>query len=234
MLQDNIAACPDMLGTTNIAPKLFGNNDGRAQGVTTKDACSRDTRERAVGCHQQVTTDVVTDVITATMDIMRKCEKDVLHHRGAMLSMLSLLSAVLRFVVGYMRHDAQQQEDNEKTHAKGEGVDHVCQSLLQGLHEHVVMRLMKEYSTLDERVISKMLGLLVPSTLIVFARLWLCFTSTEKSACVCRASVDLTILIISNLYTASVLSFPGRSNAVRTMFCVRIRPAGVRCGVCWD
>jgi hypothetical protein len=96
------------------------------------------------------------------MDIMQKCEKGVLLHSSAMSSMLTFLSAVLRFVVGGYRDDAQQQEDNERTYAKGEEVDHACQTLLKGLHEHVIMRLMKEYSTLDERVVSKMLGLLVP------------------------------------------------------------------------
>ncbi|MGB1598746.1 MAG: hypothetical protein ACPIOQ_38700, partial [Promethearchaeia archaeon] len=82
-------------------------------------------------------------IVEKTFEVVRECERSVLVHQQAMLSMLDFISTVL---IAF----ARSAHSNEQS----------FQILLSGLMNDVIVTLMAEWQALDERVAAKMLGVL--------------------------------------------------------------------------
>ena len=82
-------------------------------------------------------------IVEKTFEVVRECERSVLVHQQAMLSMLDFISTVL---IAFARSTHSNQQS--------------FQILLSGLMNDVIVTLMAEWQALDECVAAKMLGVL--------------------------------------------------------------------------
>jgi len=154
-------------------------------------------------------------ILGSTLEVMRVCEKDVVLDADAMLSMLKFLGAMLRFLV---QNEAANGNAKEK-----------LDTLLSGLKNVVLLRLMQHYRDLHEEVVATVLGILahgmemVPGFAAVFAPeacalgfIGTCVRFLQES------SADQRDPVVH--FTVQLLLGTGRIEAADTLQCLAVLP----------